>query len=150
MSLCPESILELMGPHIVRARSGPSPSRGVVLITTGLLVDLKENQIFSVLGHEFGHLQKRDPISLFALTSLQFLITFYVVFPFFPFIFTSFLFIVYFWAITTIIYFIAKFFEARADLTSAMVVGEPNVLADSLERIGFKRLLQERIPFFRT
>lgn len=131
------------------AASGPSPSRGIVLMTTGLFVELSEDQIFSVLGHEFGHLQKRDPIWLFALTSLQFLITFYVVFPFFPFIFTSLLFIVYFWAVTTIIYFIAKFFEARADLTSAIVVGEPNVLADSLEKIGFKRLLQERVPFFR-
>jgi heat shock protein HtpX len=49
----------------------------------------------------------------------------------------------------TIIYFIAKFFEARADLTSAMVIGQPQVLADALEKIGFKRLLSERMPAFR-
>jgi len=132
------------------AASGPSPNRGVVLITTGLLVDLNEEQILSVLGHEFGHLQKRDPIALFGLTSVQFLITFYLIFPFFPWIFGSLLFLVYFWAVAVIIYFIAKFFEARADLTSAMVMETPEVLADALEKIGFKRLLRERVPFYRA
>ena len=39
------------------AASGPSPSRGVVLITTGLLVQLEEAEVISVLGHEFGHLK---------------------------------------------------------------------------------------------
>jgi heat shock protein HtpX len=49
----------------------------------------------------------------------------------------------------TAIYFIAKFFEARADLISAMVIGEPKVLAEALEKIGFKRLLFERTPSYR-
>jgi heat shock protein HtpX len=132
------------------AASGPSPSRGVVLITTGLLVNLREEQVISVLGHEFGHLQKRDPLILFGLTSLQFLITFYIIFPFFPWIFGSLLFIIYFWAVATITYFIAKFFEARADLTSAIVIEKPKILADALEKIGFKRLLSERIPLYRV
>jgi heat shock protein HtpX len=46
----------------------------------------------------------------------------------------------------TVIYFIAKFFEARADLVSAMVMGQPQVLAEALEKIGFRRLLYERVP----
>ena len=33
------------------------PRRGLVLITTGLLVQLEENEILGVLGHELGHLQ---------------------------------------------------------------------------------------------
>jgi heat shock protein HtpX len=131
------------------AASGPSPSRGVVLITTGLLVQLEETEILSVLGHEFGHLKGRDPLALFGLTGAEFLFRFYVLLPFFPFLFTSLLFIVYFWAVMTLIYFIAKFFEARADLTSAMVVGQPQVLAEALEKIGFKRLMYERIPSYR-
>jgi len=49
----------------------------------------------------------------------------------------------------SIIFFIAKFFEARADLVSAMVIGQPEVLAGSLEKIGFQRLLYERTPSFR-
>ena len=131
------------------AASGPSPSRGVVLITTGLLVQLEEPEIISVLGHEFGHLKGRDPLLLYGLTSAEFLFRFYVLFTFFPLIFTSFLFFAYFWAVMVVIFFIAKFFEARADLVSAIKMGQPEVLAGALEKIGFQRLLYERTPSFR-
>jgi len=132
------------------AASGPSPSRGVVLITTGLLTQLEEEEIDSVLGHEFGHLKGHDPLLLYGLMGSEFLFRFYVILAFFPIIFSSILlFIVYFWAMMTVLFFIAKFFEARADLTSAMVVGKPLVLAKALEEIGFKRLLIERVPSYR-
>lgn len=132
------------------AAAGPSPSRGVVLVTTGLLVQLDEDEVTSVLGHEFGHLKGRDPLLLYGLTSAEFLFRFYVLFPLFPFIFSSFLFLIYFWAVMTIIFFIAKFFEARADLISAIKIGKPEVLAGALEKIGFQRLLYERVPSFRV
>jgi heat shock protein HtpX len=45
------------------AASGPSPNRGIVLITTGLLVQLDEPDVVSVLGHEFGHLKGREILS---------------------------------------------------------------------------------------
>jgi heat shock protein HtpX len=131
------------------AASGPSPSRGLVLITTGLLVRLEEDEILSVLGHEFGHLKGRDPLILYGLVSTEFLFRFYVLFPLFPLIFSSLLFFVYFWAVMVLIFFIAKFFEARADLVSAIMVGTPQVLAGSLEKIGFQRLLFERTPSYR-
>ncbi len=131
------------------AASGPSPSRGIVLITTGLLVQLEEPEVVSVLGHEFGHLKGRDPLILFGLLSAEFLFRFYVLLALFPFIFTSLLFFVYFFAVMTLIFFIAKFFEARADLTSAIMMGQPKVMASSLEKIGFHRLLFERTPSFR-
>jgi heat shock protein HtpX len=131
------------------AASGPSPGRGTVLITTGLLAQLNEDEIISVLGHEFGHLKGRDPLLLFGLMSTEFLFRFYVLLPLVPFIFTSLLFIVYFWAVMTLIFFIAKFFEARADLTSAIIIRQPRILAEALEKIGFKRLLFERIPSYR-
>jgi len=131
------------------AAAGPSPSRGVVLITTGLLVQLEEEEVISVLGHEFGHLKGRDPLLLYGLTAAEFLFRFYVLFPLFPFIFGSFLFFAYFWAVMAVIFFIAKFFEARADLTSAIKMGKPEVLAGALEKIGFQRLLYERTPSFR-
>jgi heat shock protein HtpX len=126
------------------AASGPSPSRGVVLITTGLLVQLDDDEILSVLGHEFGHLKGRDPLFLYALTAVQYLFLFYVLYKFL--FFSILLFFLYFWAVMTAIYFIAKFFEARADLVSAMVMGQPQVLAEALEKIGFRRLLHERMP----
>lgn len=131
------------------AASGPSPSRGLVLITTGLLVHLEEDEIVSVLGHEFGHLKGRDPLILYGLVSAEFLFRFYVLLPLFPLLFSSFLFFAYFWAVMVVIFFIAKFFEARADLVSAIMVGNPEVLAGSLEKIGFQRLLYERTPSFR-
>jgi heat shock protein HtpX len=129
------------------AASGPSPSRGVVLITTGLLVQLDDDEILSVLGHEFGHLKGRDPLFLYSLTAIQYLFLFYVLYSFISF--SILLFFLYFWAILTLIYFIAKFFEARADLISAMVIGQPKVLAEALEKIGFRRLLSERVPSYR-
>lgn len=132
------------------AAAGPSPSRGVVLITTGLLVQLEEEEVVSVLGHEFGHLKGRDPLLLYGLTSAEFLFRFYVLFPLFPFLFSSFLFYFYFWAVMVVIFFIAKFFEARADLVSAIKMGKPEVLAGALEKIGFQRLLYERTPSFRV
>jgi heat shock protein HtpX len=133
------------------AASGPSPSRGTVLITTGLLVQLEEDEILSVLGHEFGHLKGRDPLLLFGLMGGEFLLRFYVFLPLFPILFSNLLlFIAYFWVVMTLLYFIAKFFEARADLTSAIIIGQPQVLAKALEEIGFKRLLFERVPSYRV
>lgn len=130
------------------AASGPSPGRGIVLITTGLFVQLEDNEIASVLGHEFGHLKGRDPLWLYGLSAAQYLLWFYLIFNLFPAA-SILVFFVYIWAIMTLIYFIAKFFEARADLISAIVIGQPKILADALEKIGFKRLLYERTPAFR-
>lgn len=130
------------------AASGPSPKRGVVLITTGALEQLEEDEMISVLGHEFGHLKGRDTFWLYGLSALQYLLWFYVIFGLFPT--SSFLVLfIYFWVLSTITYFVAKFFEARADLTSAIVIGQPNILANALEEIGFKRLLIERVPSYR-
>jgi heat shock protein HtpX len=129
------------------AASGPSPSHGVVLITTGLLVQLGDNEILSVLGHEFGHLKGHDPLLLYGLTAAQYLLLFYLLYGFLAS--SLLLFFVYFWAVMAIIYFVAKFFEARADLISAIVIGQPQVLAQALEKIGFKRLLYERFPVYR-
>jgi heat shock protein HtpX len=132
------------------AASGPSPSQGVVLITTGLFVHLNQKEIEGVLGHEFGHLRGRDPLILSALVSIELLFRFNVLIRIAPFLFTSFLFFIYFWAVYTLIFFIAKFFEYRADLVSGIVLGQPQILAGALEKIGFQRLLFERVPSFRV
>lgn len=130
------------------AASGPSPSRGIVLITTGTLLQLDDDEIVSVLGHEFGHLKGRDPLWLYGLSAIQYLFWFYILFGLFP-TNSLLLLLVYYWALATLTYFIAKFFEARADLISAIVIGKPNVLANALEKIGYQRLLYERTPSFR-
>ena len=121
------------------AATGPSPSRGLVLITTGLLVELEEDEILSVLGHEMGHLKGRDPIVLFSIISGEFILRFTV---FFPLVILNP--IIYIIVVMALIFFVAKFFETRADLVSAMKIGQPQVLADSLRKIGFNRLQMER------
>jgi heat shock protein HtpX len=131
------------------AASGPSPSHGVVLITTGLLVQLQEDGILSVIGHEFGHLKGRDPLNLFALTAVEYLFLMYVLWPSYGYIlyYLQFFFIIIAWGL---LFFVAKFFEARADLESAIKIGQPQVLADALRKIGFRRLTYERLPSYRV
>lgn len=122
------------------AATGPSPNRGLVLITTGLLVQLEEDEILSVVGHEMGHLSGRDPIILFSLISAEFLLRFTILFPLVvisP--------LVYLIVALGFIFFVAKFFETRADLLSAMKIGQPQVLASALRKIGYQRLHAERI-----
>jgi heat shock protein HtpX len=122
------------------AASGPSPNRGLVLITTGLLVQLEEDEILSVIGHEMGHLSGRDPIILFSIISLEFILRFSLLFPLVvlsP--------ILYLIVALGFIFFVAKFFETRADLLSVMKIGQPQVLAEALRKIGYQRLLAERM-----
>jgi heat shock protein HtpX len=135
-------IMNTMIPNA--AATGISPNRSAILITTGLLIRLEEKEILSVIGHELGHLKGRDPLILFSLSSIEYLLRLYVFLPFyifFPFI--------YLMIALGIVYFIAKFFEARADLISAIKLGEAKTLAEALRKIGFYRLQYERIPFYR-
>ncbi len=127
------------------AASGPSPSQGVILVTTGLLVQLEDDEIFNVVGHEFSHLKARDPLVLFGLTAAEYLLRFYV---FWPFLFSFFGYF-YLFSALTIVYFIAKFFEGRADLEAAVKIGQPEVMAEALRKIGFRRLRFERLPSYR-
>ena len=122
------------------AATGPSPSRGVMLITTGLLVHLEENEILSVVGHELGHLQGRDTLILFSIISGEFILRLTVLLPIV--VLSPFLYIL---VAMSAIFFIAKFFEARADLLSAIKIGQPEVLAQALRKIGYQRLQMERL-----
>jgi heat shock protein HtpX len=122
------------------AATGPSPSRGLVLITTGLLVQLEEDEVLAVLGHEMGHLAGRDPIILLSIISLEFILRFTVFLPIV--LLNPFLYII---VVLGIIFFIAKFFETRADLLSAIKIGTPEVLAEALRKIGYQRLHAERV-----
>jgi len=125
--------------------TGPTLSRSLVLITSGLLVQLEEDEIFSVVGHEISHLKGRDPLVLFAITSAEYLFRVYLLPPY-VFFFFGFL---YFFLILSGIYFVAKFFEARADLESAIRIGRPKVLAGALRKIGYRKIQMERLRYSR-
>jgi len=132
------------------AASGPSSSRGIVMITTGLLIQLEEDEIISILGHEFSHLKERDPIMLFILTSVEYLLRAYYLWsiPIFWYLmfYMPYLYLI---AVFGFIALISKFFEARCDLESAIVIGKPQILAQALRKIGFPQLRYERIPEYR-
>jgi heat shock protein HtpX len=122
------------------AATGPSPRFGLVLLTTGLLVQLDEEEILYVVGHEMSHVGRRDPLALFALASAEYLLRVYYLWPLFYYFGFLYLFLE-----MGILFFIAKFFEARADLEAAAKLGRPEVLAGALRKIGYRRIQFERM-----
>jgi len=132
------------------AAAGPSPALGTIMVTTGIMMQLEEDELLSVVGHELSHLKAHDPMVMFSLSSAEFLLRFYVFWPYlFYFGFLSFW--IYFLVAIGLIYFFGKFLEGRADLDSAKMIGQPKVLAEALRKIAFRRLfpLYKREPAFR-
>ena len=121
------------------AAAGPSPKRGIILLTTGLLVQLNEDETVAVLGHELSHLNARDPFVLFGLVGGEYLFRIFVLWNYIQNF--GFLYLI---LILGLIYFFAKFFEARADLDSAVKIGNPRIMAGALRKIGFRRLRLQR------
>ncbi|MDA4136978.1 MAG: M48 family metalloprotease [Thaumarchaeota archaeon] len=121
------------------AATGISPGHASITITAGALEDLNDEQLESVIGHEFGHIKGRDPIILFAVTSVLYLGGLYL---WLPVLLALGLF--YFVIAFSIVYLVGKFLETRADTESAVVLGGPSFLASALTRIGFTQLYYER------
>jgi len=130
--------------------AGPSPGLGTIMVTTGIMTQLEKDELLSVVGHELSHLKAHDPLVMFSLSSAEYLLRFYLFWPYlFYFGFLSFW--TYFLVSIGLIYFFGKFLESRADLDSAKMIGQPKVLAEALRKIAFKRLfpLYKREPAFR-
>jgi len=121
------------------AAAGPGPRFGTMLITTGLLIQLKEDEILGVVGHELSHIKGRDTLAFFGLMSSEFILRFYIFYPLLMFFGIFYLLLAF-----TVVYFIAKFFESKADLESAIRIGQPKALAEALKKIGFIRLLYSK------
>jgi len=123
------------------AAMGFSRGLATMLITFGLLVQLERKEMDLVVGHELSHLRFGDPAVLFSVITAEYLFRVYVLVPnvdlfsygTFPFLYI----LLIFW----LIFFFAKFLEARADLESAYTLKDPQTLATSLKKIGFRRLL---------
>jgi len=131
------------------AAAGPSPGLGTVMVTTGIMTQLEDDELFNVIGHEMSHLKAHDPLVLASLSNAEFLLRFYVFWPYlFYFGFLSFW--IYFLVATGLIFFFGKFLESRADIDSAKMIGQPKVLAEALRKIAFRRLfpLYKREPAF--
>ncbi|MFQ6064514.1 MAG: M48 family metallopeptidase [Candidatus Bathyarchaeia archaeon] len=132
------------------AAAGPSPQLGTVLVTTGIMTQLEEDELLSVIGHELSHLKNRDPLVMFSLSSAEYLLRFYLFWPYL-FFFGIYSYWLYFMVAIWLIYFFGKFLEGRADLDSAKMIGQPEVMAEALRKIAFRRLfpLYKREPAFR-
>jgi len=126
------------------AATGIMPGRSTVLVTSGLLLRLGEAEIKGVLGHELSHVRSRDTLILFALTSGEYLLRVYFLWQYLFFLGFFYLFIMF-----TIIFFIGKFLETRADTESALITKDPMSLASGLRKIGFRRLYYEQAPSVR-
>lgn len=124
------------------AATGISPSRASILITTGLLQQLDEEELKAVLGHEMSHVKRHDPIVLFGLFIAEYLFRVYILFQY-P-LFVN-LFFIYLIGAFTVIFFAGKFLETRADTESALITGETKAFASSLRKIGYKKLYHERM-----
>ncbi|RLE78510.1 MAG: hypothetical protein DRJ36_04535, partial [Thermoprotei archaeon] len=116
-----------------------------LLVTTGLLTRLDEEEVEAVIAHEASHVKHRDPFLLFILISAEYLtrvsiaLTFWHIFVSIPFL--EFLYLLF---SLTLLFFAAKFIEARADIEAALLTGKPSKLANALKKIGTRRLLRER------
>jgi heat shock protein HtpX len=121
------------------AATGFTKNLATMIITMGLLVQLEDEEIELVIGHELSHLRSGDPIILFSLVATEYFARVFVygkMIPtvlFFPYI------IFVLWAI----FFFGKFLESRADLEAGVILGKPKVMAESLKKIGFRRLVLE-------
>ncbi len=125
------------------AATGFTKSLATMIITMGLLVQLEEEEVEVVVGHELSHLRSADPIVLFSLIIAEYLARVFFLWQFI--VLVPALWIVYIFGIFWLIFFFGKFLESRADLEAALVLGKPKVMAESLKKIGFRRLvLSER------
>jgi len=134
------AIVITQDPRPNAAATGFTRNLGTMLITMGLLVQLDEEEVQLVIGHELSHLRFGDPMVLFGLIATEYVLRVYVYFPYIqsPIIFFPYL-IAVFWCI----FFVGKFLESRADLEAGIILGKPRVMAESLKKIGFRRLVFE-------
>jgi heat shock protein HtpX len=122
--------------------SGISFRTSTLMVTTGAIATLTEDEMEAVLAHEFSHLKRRDQILFFILSSVEYISRIYLIFSV-P-IFSTILGWFYLLFSLTALFFIAKFIETRADTDAACMTGNPKSLASALRRIGTRRILMER------
>jgi len=121
------------------AATGFTKRLATVIVTMGLLVQLEEEEVEVVIGHELSHLRSGDPIILFSLIVAEYLVRVKFLWPIM--IIIPGFWLLYIVGVFWCIFFFGKFLESRADLEAALVMRKPKVMAESLKKIGFRRLV---------
>ncbi len=124
------SLLNIITPNA--AATGPSQSKSTIAITTGLIAIANEDELETVVGHELGHIKNKDP---FLLLLISMVIETARIFLFFTFFYP--LAVLYFFVGITVIFFLAKMLEIRADLETIIWLGKPLYFADILKKLEY-------------
>mgnify|MGYP000206237005 CR=1 FL=1 len=127
------------------AASGVFLRNTTLLVTSGLLTKLNEDEVKAVIAHEASHLKNRDPLILNFLIIAEYLLRVYIFLTFMRY-FNVFLEVVYLYVSLTALFFLAKFIEARADIEATVRLGDPQPLISALKKIGARRLMKELTP----
>ena len=115
-----------------------------ILITTGIIAKLTEEELEAIVAHEASHVKNRDPLLLYILSSIEYLSRVTVALALWRFfLFFPLLELLYVYISLTTLFFVAKFIEARADIEAALISGKPLKLANALRKIGLIRLIRE-------
>jgi len=134
----PPAIVISGDPKPNAAATGFTKRLGTMIITMGLLVQLDEDEVEIVVGHELSHLRFGDPVVLFSLVMAEYLARVYLYGQY-----LGGFFFLYLLGVFWLIFFFGKFLETRADLEAGYIIGKPKVMAEALKKIGFRRLVLE-------
>ncbi|RLE62791.1 MAG: hypothetical protein DRN53_03335 [Thermoprotei archaeon] len=116
-----------------------------LLITTGLLTQLSEEEIEAVLAHEASHLRNHDTVIFYILASIEYLLRIFIFYKlWYIFILFPLLEFFYLFLSLTVLFFLGKFVETRADSEAALRLDRAGELANALRKIGLRKLIRER------
>jgi len=124
------------------AASGIFLQSTTLLVTSGLLTRLNEEEVKAVIAHEASHLKNKDPLILNLLITAEYLLRVYIFMTFMKY-FNVITELAYLYVSLTALFFLAKFIEARADIEAAIRLGTPYPLISALKKIGARRLMGE-------
>ncbi len=125
--------------------TGIIKSKASLLVTTGLLTRLSDEEVMAILGHEASHVKNHDTLLLYVLSMLEYSLRIYI-FLNFLYLFNIFTELLYFYLSLTALFFVAKFIEARADIETAKILGDGRPLASALRKLGYSKIMREASP----